>query len=114
MNNCTAAPGASTTPGSVTENMDDIPSEKNVETLQVHVYYNVCLSITCMCVQYYKLETIIVVSDVIAYCPSSTTVKFYAKFVFKLFKREIGASFLETGQRVSVVVLELSSFLNTF
>ena len=67
-----------------------------------------------MCVQYYKLETILVVSDVIAYCPSSTTVKFHEKFVLKLFKREIGANFLEIGQRVSVVVLELSSFLNTF
>ena len=54
MNNCTAAPGASTTPGSVTENMDDIPSEKNVETLQVHMYYNVIimfvfLSRVCVC-----------------------------------------------------------------
>ena len=40
-----------------------------------------------MCVQYYKLETILVVSDVITYCPSSTIVKIYAKFVFN-FSRE--------------------------
>ena len=70
MNNRTCA----STPGSVMENVDDIPSEKNVETLQASVsiciimFFFLSLLRLAMCMQYYKLETIVVVSDVITYC----------------------------------------------